>query len=158
MALIKCKECKSEVSDTAAACPKCGAKVPPKTSRGVKLFAWFIFLAVVAGIFMRSNAPEPAPVSAADAAAKAKQEAEFQSVVSKVRALKASSKNPASFEIESVILMDNGTLCVRFRATNSFNALVPDAKAITVKDTFGDWNKECAGKTGTDYKRVRQAI
>ena len=28
MALITCKECGSEVSTTAKACPKCGAKVP----------------------------------------------------------------------------------------------------------------------------------
>jgi RNA polymerase subunit RPABC4/transcription elongation factor Spt4 len=28
MALIECKECRNQVSDTAAACPKCGAVVP----------------------------------------------------------------------------------------------------------------------------------
>jgi hypothetical protein len=32
MALIQCKECKSEISDAAAACPKCGAKPTKKTS------------------------------------------------------------------------------------------------------------------------------
>lgn len=28
MALVECKECGNEISDTAAACPKCGASVP----------------------------------------------------------------------------------------------------------------------------------
>lgn len=30
MALITCKECKNQVSDTAKKCPSCGAKVPEK--------------------------------------------------------------------------------------------------------------------------------
>lgn len=158
MTLIQCRECKNDVSDSAKACPKCGAKMPRKTSRGLKLFAWLIGISMVASIFVSANAPSPAPLSAADAAVKAKQEAEFQAVVLKVRALKASVKNPSSFELMSAILMPGGTLCVEFRATNSFNAVVPDSKAITSKNNFGDWNKECSGKSGTDYKRVRHAL
>jgi hypothetical protein len=30
MAMINCHECKAEISSTAKACPKCGAKVPTK--------------------------------------------------------------------------------------------------------------------------------
>lgn len=40
MALIDCKECKSQVSDAAKACPKCGAPVyepVPTKSRGVSI-------------------------------------------------------------------------------------------------------------------------
>ncbi len=47
MALIKCKECGNDVSDTAATCPKCGAKVPKKTGIGTwiisGLVVWFLF-------------------------------------------------------------------------------------------------------------------
>ena len=28
MALIQCKDCNNEISDSAASCPKCGAPVP----------------------------------------------------------------------------------------------------------------------------------
>lgn len=38
MALIKCSECGSDVSDKAVACPKCGAKPKKKTS----IFTWII--------------------------------------------------------------------------------------------------------------------
>ncbi|MES2661810.1 MAG: zinc ribbon domain-containing protein [Pseudomonadota bacterium] len=43
MALVKCKECSEEVSTSAKACPKCGAKVPKKTS----LFTWLVVLLII---------------------------------------------------------------------------------------------------------------
>ena len=46
MALITCKECKTEISDTAKACPKCGAKVPR-----TKWWLW-IPLSLVAAFFL----------------------------------------------------------------------------------------------------------
>jgi hypothetical protein len=46
MALIKCKECGNEVSDTAKACPHCGANVP-KSSGYVA-----IIVIVIAGFFL----------------------------------------------------------------------------------------------------------
>jgi hypothetical protein len=41
MALVACKECGNEVSTTAKACPKCGAKVPR-----TKWWLWGPLLAV----------------------------------------------------------------------------------------------------------------
>jgi hypothetical protein len=47
MALIKCKECGNEVSNSASTCPKCGAKVPKKTGIGTWIVSgaviWFLF-------------------------------------------------------------------------------------------------------------------
>lgn len=37
MAMIKCHECSEEISDSAAACPKCGAKKPR-----IKIWRWII--------------------------------------------------------------------------------------------------------------------
>ena len=40
MALIECRECKNQVSDSAKACPKCGAPVAdpvPSKSRGISI-------------------------------------------------------------------------------------------------------------------------
>lgn len=44
MALITCKECRAEVSDTAATCPKCGARVKPKST------AWMWILGLLVGV------------------------------------------------------------------------------------------------------------
>ena len=52
MALIPCKECGHQVSKTAAACPKCGAKVP-HTSSVTKIAVVALFLVL---IMMLSNA------------------------------------------------------------------------------------------------------
>jgi hypothetical protein len=46
MALIKCKECGAEVSNSAKTCPKCGAPMPKKTS----LLTWLaLFLILLIG-------------------------------------------------------------------------------------------------------------
>jgi len=53
MALVKCKECGEQVSTTAAACPKCGAKPPKPTSLG----AWIgliVFVLIVFSCVMSS--------------------------------------------------------------------------------------------------------
>src|SRR5690554_5394975 len=49
MALIQCKECKSEVSDQAKTCPNCGAKVPQKTS----IVTWLAFIIIVFFVFSK---------------------------------------------------------------------------------------------------------
>jgi len=158
MALIACKECKSEVSNTAKTCPKCGAKMPAQTGTAAKFAVVMLVLGVVMAIINKSNTPDAPAKTPAEIAEATRQEAEFQSVVQKLKALKASAKNPASFELESAILMANGALCVKYRATNSFNAVVPEQKVITAKAAFGDWGKDCSGKTGIDYKKARHAL
>lgn len=55
MALIKCKECGTEVSNSAKTCPKCGAPVPKKTS----LLTWFaLFLIIMIGVSMSNNSSD----------------------------------------------------------------------------------------------------
>jgi len=56
MAIIKCSECKNEISDKAESCPHCGNVIGPRlieqTSRRwkkTKLLSWIIFLL---GIFI----------------------------------------------------------------------------------------------------------
>jgi len=50
MALVKCKECGKSISDSAKACPECGAKPPKKTSFVTKLVAGIIGIGVVMSI------------------------------------------------------------------------------------------------------------
>lgn len=45
MAMTKCKECRAEISTTANACPKCGAK-PVRTSGCAKIVLWFFGIVV----------------------------------------------------------------------------------------------------------------
>ena len=41
MALVNCKECGVEVSSEAESCPKCGARVKPKSKAG-KVILWIV--------------------------------------------------------------------------------------------------------------------
>jgi len=47
MSLIECRECGTEVSSKAAACPKCGAPVKKSSSNGLGCFLIIIFSAVI---------------------------------------------------------------------------------------------------------------
>ncbi|MFT7338141.1 MAG: hypothetical protein ACI92B_001470 [Marinobacter maritimus] len=62
MALVKCKECGSEVSTKAKICPKCGAKAPKKTS----MFTWVVAAIMVIALFNVFNS-EPSRTSASSA-------------------------------------------------------------------------------------------
>lgn len=158
MAMIECKECKTPISNKAKTCPKCGAKVPQKTGLLTKLVAVVIGIGVIGAIVGQSNAP-PAPVlTQAQIDQKQKDEIQFQRVVRVLKALKATAKNPKSFELNDALLMDDGTLCATYSATNSFNAVVPDQKAILSDGSFGSWSKYCAGKVGKNYKYARLTL
>jgi hypothetical protein len=93
-------------------------------------------------------------------------EAVFQANVASVQRLKSAMKNPASFSLEQALRMDDGVLCVTYRATNSFNAVVPGRAVITAtkiltpgQDGFtGRWNARCAKKSGVDVTYIRQAL
>lgn len=57
MALKKCKECGADVSDKADACPKCGAKIPKKTSIFTKIIATFLGFGVLMALISGANNP-----------------------------------------------------------------------------------------------------
>lgn len=59
MALIKCKECGSEVSTEAKACPKCGVKPPKK----VGLLGWIAVLFIGFIVFRCSSVMNSVPVA-----------------------------------------------------------------------------------------------
>lgn len=57
MALIKCKECGSEISSAAKACPKCGAPPPKPTSRFTIFFGGLFAIAVAMMVFKPGDTP-----------------------------------------------------------------------------------------------------
>lgn len=69
MALVKCKECGTEISDKAEACPKCGAK-PPKTSGCTVLLALGFAFFFIAVFIAQTKSPVPSnpPVNPAPSA------------------------------------------------------------------------------------------
>jgi DNA-directed RNA polymerase subunit RPC12/RpoP len=164
MALLKCAECKNEVSDTAKSCPKCGAKVVKPTSRmTIGLVGIVSVMMVMCTYNSASNSPGPAAITKTpeQIAAGNRKEAEFQDVVRGATLLKTAMKNPDSFKLESAVKMSGGAVCYEYRSRNSFNAVVPGfyVSLLGAGSTKpGDWNKYCANKTGTDYSYARRAL
>lgn len=174
MALYKCKECGNDVSTKAPACPSCGALAPKKTS----ILTWVATVAasvvVVSCIIGQDSARDrtqaekakKAQIEAAkspaqkasEAAAAAFQEKEFQFAVVATKLARASMKNPASFEFVDAGLVDKGALCLTYRGTNSFNAVITQQVAITRVLQKGEWNRDCAGRSITPMNYIRQAI
>ena len=175
MGMVNCRECGKDVSDKAETCPHCGIKKPAPDSKVGNYLKLGLGALIIFGVVrcisdqeesktkaeserQRVEASKTPEHRAKEAAAKAKTEADFQSVVSRLRVLKASSKNPASFELVDALLMDDDTACVIYRGTNSFNAVVTENKAIAKDLRVVDWNRFCAGKSGKDMKYARQAL
>lgn len=163
MAMIKCHECRSQISSEATSCPICGVKPKKPTSIIVILGLGFLIISMIKCTYDESsNVGSSKPVLTAEQiAANAKTEADFQAVVMGAKVLKNNMKNPASFELESALQLTDGTVCYRYRSTNSFNAVVPGVyimRSTSGSTTASDWNKYCAGKTGTDQTHARQAL
>ena len=177
MAMIECKECKTQISDQAAVCPKCGAKNVAqrrKTSAGT----WFVggLAAIIAvscitsmesskverdRIADKKNAAEAAksPAQKASEAAAVKHDAqEFTFAVTAAKAVKASRKDPTSFELVSAGVVDGGALCMTYRARNAFNAIVTEQVAIRRTYEIGQWNKDCAKHNVVSMNYIKQEL
>lgn len=74
MGLIKCKECKEEISSKAKLCPKCGAPTPKKTS----LFTWIVVIIFIAIYISISSNNESTEKEYKPAVAKIQQKTEKQ--------------------------------------------------------------------------------
>jgi hypothetical protein len=115
----------------------------------------------------RELTPEQKAEQAAKKAKEDIENAKFYRDVAVVRQLKASMKNPASFELEEAIRMDDGTLCISYRARNSFNAVIP-GEAVITKDRIyttdkrssfvAQYNKLCANKSGRNMRHIRVVL
>lgn len=161
MALVQCKECKAQISSDAKACPQCGAKTPAKTSVVTMLIGGLIIFGLLKAMLSESTQAAAPTKSPAQLAQESKKEADFQNVVRVARWAKERSKNPASFTLTYGGITDSGTVCIEFRGTNSFNAVVP-GRYVMSNTVSGDsvqlWNKHCANQPITDFSYARQAL
>ena len=182
MALLNCAECGHVISTMANTCPGCGAVLSRESLRqpagGGKMFAFMVAAGIMAvvlgGLYAISSRGDDAETKrrvkaaveasktpeqrAAEARAKAHKEAEFQFAVQAAARLKTKMNNPASFELVSAHLLDEGPLCIRFRGTNSFNAVVLQELSVRRDYTMGRWAVDCAGKQGVDMDLIRHAL
>jgi hypothetical protein len=153
MALIKCRECKGQVSSTAQTCPHCGVKVKKPTSvLGSIVFGLLIIVGGAAMIGGKSDPKAAAPpLTPEQLASEQKAKTESAEDLARVCVLRQALKNPDSFKLVSAIRTAAGELCVTYRGTNSFNAVITD----TVKFPTFDSKKpphtggSCTGKDVT---------
>lgn len=108
--------------------------------------------------------PEPnLRITPADKEAKAKAVREEQAaelrermlasrMVMTVRAVRDNLKSPRSFElVRAAHVAKTDTICIVYRGTNGFNAVMTESIAIDAKGKKLDWNRYCAGKQVTDW-------
>jgi hypothetical protein len=130
MALMDCRECKQSVSTTAKACPHCGAKVkkPANVVGGIMggLLVGGLLIGMVSSHSGSKGAASAQPPSAAQLAAGEKTKTDDAEDLYRVCALRQAMKNPDAFKLVSAVRAASGELCVEYRATNSFNAIITE--------------------------------
>lgn len=187
MAMTNCKECKSEISDKAESCPKCGAKIK-RTSLFTKLVLIFIIIGVVGSIWGNSQSSKRQQETAQieqqrranltteqrakeDAASqlKAQKEADskkledlrFARTVLVIKTLKSALREPESVKWENILANDDGTLvCVELSAKNGFGGYNKETYAWyknKITQAASVWNAQCT-KPLFDLISARQAL
>lgn len=169
MALVKCHECKNEVSSDAKNCPKCGATVRKPTSLFVKILAILFCIGFLLSLFSTSSSthtPTSEPVKTPEQqAADAKRTAQLQFAAMGAVTLKKAMKDPDSFDLTKLQVTKTGYACYIYRAKNSFRAILPSYAVLTPKgkilakdqdDGFSKtWNREC---TQSDSENVAEQL
>lgn len=167
MALIQCRECNAKISDSAKSCPACGSPLPKKTSAFTKIVLGLLGLGALIQIFStkptETASPKTTPVAETQLqiATRKADDAAVRVALLGAKKIKEASKNPDSFKLTKAFQLENGTLCYEFRATNSFNAIVPGYYTITPSTDGGSdamYNKYCAGKFGRDFTYIKSSL
>jgi len=158
MSLLKCHECGGGVSSEAKSCPACGAKVKKPISKAllvlIALTSILVYKCSSETSEINAKRPAPPPKTAEQLEKEKKEIAENQAIQVKLRALKESTKNPDSFKLEQAIYTDAKILCVIYRGTNSFGAIVKEGKAITERGGIGNFDKQCRDKEGRSVRSL----
>jgi hypothetical protein len=114
-----------------------------------KIIGLFVLSVMVINAIDKTTRP---PQTEEQKIATEKARKQWEYAVLAVDQLKQSMKNPASFELEQVLRMDDGTLCIKYHATNSFNAIVPGYAIIRQNRISAEgWNRYCADKSGEEF-------
>ncbi|MGV3679691.1 MAG: hypothetical protein ACO1PM_08195 [Acidovorax sp.] len=98
------------------------------------------------------------PAVGAPASSKAQDEEDFQFAVKAARAVRATAKDPSTFQVIQAGVVPGGVACIIYSAKNSFNATVRELAAVRRDMKRGNWNKECARSGLTDVSHIRKAL
>ena len=164
-----CPTCKRMIAKSCQFCPGCGRKFYNSFGRFLQwtfagTFAFFALCFFIGSLNRSSPAPSaPAapPLTSAQSTAltKAKTEADAKTkwLTRELALLKNNMKNPAAFTPTSVFLTSDGRACVNYRSTNSYGATLQGWAIFEKSGTIWSedeaesrWNRECAGKNGTE--------
>lgn len=175
--MAKCENCGAQMSTVAAKCQRCRKDRPRLHTRVVWAMALLVGVASVWVLWQRDQDAKAkveaiqqarSPLQqAAEAAATLRKEREFQLAVRAAKILKASMKNPASFQLTDAVMTDDGVLCFEYRGTNSFNAVVPSYAVIPpggepaagqLRDVAKAWNNHCANRQATSMMHIVHAM
>lgn len=161
MAMIKCKECKSEISDKAKVCPNCGAPVPKKTS----LLTWIALISIILIVVLELTQPEnkhsatPKTTTYSNANKSNDELKQIAWIDKGKESVKERLKDPSSAKFRNVYFnrgKDNIPMtCGEVNSKNSFGGYLGYTKFISagsskntfletdVKDFYNLWNQFC---------------
>lgn len=143
MALVKCKECGSQVSTSAKACPGCGSAPPKRTKPLHIVFAGAVLMMIFYSITREPrSAPPPTPQQV-----EAKKAAVAIAVAQS--AIQGALKDPDSAKFSGAFYKE-GTVCGYVNAKNSFGGYSGD-KGFVVDEKRGI--AELEGSTANFHKR-----
>ena len=74
-----------------------------------------------------------------------------------LNALKESLNNPDSFQLVNASRLSNGDLCITFRGTNAFNAIMTETKAVDWGGKIVDSGK-CSWESGKNVTVLKHYI
>ena len=153
---MKTCKCGKELAEDARMCPGCGKPFAAPTSKTTLVIVGVIGvfgLAAVISVGLANGGSPPTPIS------NAKDNEVLMLAARGAKTLRDSARNPKAFDLNSALSMKDGAICYEYRAQNGFGGmnigyavLTPKGKLRTSESTDGHalWQKECAGKTGTD--------
>lgn len=131
MSMVKCKECSAQISDSAATCPQCGAKLPKKTSKLTWAVVGTIGVVAIAAIAGRSD---PIPATKPQQTAKAQPSPESRQVAlarEGATVIREAMRDPESLKFDYIGINQAATIaCFRYRAKNGFGGMNVEALAV----------------------------
>ena len=148
MGLVACAECGNKISDSAKACPQCGAKVK-RTSLLTKIFAVIFGFAILSAILggnggSTGDATTPPPEITAE---KKAENARVINTIATGAAVVQSLRNPDSVKWTSIRADTDGTtVCFEYRAQNGFGGMNQEHVSYvkgTPSQDVATWNKHC---------------
>ncbi|MDQ0035897.1 hypothetical protein J2W30_003670 [Variovorax boronicumulans] len=125
---------------------------------GVLAMFWASRAVQSSSVRYTATTPEAKPARTPE---QVKADREINIVLAGARWLKESMKKPESFELLSATMIEGKVICYEYRARNSFNDRRTERYVISDNVSSSkpkDWNRLCAGKSGTDYTHARSVL